>query len=243
MPSRKPFNPRPLISHLTNSNGCGNTQPKVLLTVSPLPPSFPPQPRVSSQPSILSDLCFHGLTNCFSRNPFILRNICVAPGVWGTPLVNLQRSNLQTWQLLCPHLVANSLVSPKNSTRLQSSKSKLFRQNTQVGYPQCNYRGHRHCLHRAKRWKQDHFGPLAFHSYPQYTFGFKVSWEPFAYDSSFDGPIFSSRRRHVLCPILARTVIVGNGADIHKRCRANLAKELSGLSSAGRTWSVLHAHL
>jgi len=36
---RKPFNPQPLISHLTNSNGCGNLQPKVLLTVSPFPPS------------------------------------------------------------------------------------------------------------------------------------------------------------------------------------------------------------
>jgi hypothetical protein len=31
----------------------------------------------------LSPLCFHGLTNCFSRNPFLLRNICVAPRVWG----------------------------------------------------------------------------------------------------------------------------------------------------------------
>src|SRR6266404_1006539 len=27
----------------------------------------------------LSPLCFHGLTNCFSRNPFILITICVAP--------------------------------------------------------------------------------------------------------------------------------------------------------------------
>ena len=30
------------ISHLTNSNGCGNVQPKVLLTVSPFSPSFSP---------------------------------------------------------------------------------------------------------------------------------------------------------------------------------------------------------
>ena len=29
---------------------------------------------------LLSALYFHGLTNCFSRNPFALKNICVAPG-------------------------------------------------------------------------------------------------------------------------------------------------------------------
>ncbi len=32
------------ISHLTNSNGCGNLQVKVLLTVSPFRPFLPPQP-------------------------------------------------------------------------------------------------------------------------------------------------------------------------------------------------------
>ena len=36
------------ISHLTNSNGCGNIQVKVLLTVSPFRPFLPPQPRVYS---------------------------------------------------------------------------------------------------------------------------------------------------------------------------------------------------
>jgi hypothetical protein len=45
-PPRKPFNPQRLISHLTNSNGCGNLRLKVLLKVSPLPPSFLPQPSV-----------------------------------------------------------------------------------------------------------------------------------------------------------------------------------------------------
>jgi hypothetical protein len=45
---RKPFNPQSLISHLTNSNECGNLQAKVLLTVSPLPPFFLPQPSVCS---------------------------------------------------------------------------------------------------------------------------------------------------------------------------------------------------
>jgi len=52
--SRKPFNPQPLISHLTNSNGCGNLQTKVLLIVSPLGTLLLPQPRVYSQPSDFS---------------------------------------------------------------------------------------------------------------------------------------------------------------------------------------------
>src|SRR5882762_2540571 len=46
-----------LISHLTNSNGCGNLQPKVPLTVSPFPPSFSPRPSLFSESSS---------TNCHS---------------------------------------------------------------------------------------------------------------------------------------------------------------------------------
>src|SRR5712675_2112081 len=30
---------------------------------------------------VLSPLCFHGLTNCFSRKPFVFIMICVAPRV------------------------------------------------------------------------------------------------------------------------------------------------------------------
>ncbi len=41
------------ISHLTNSNRCGNLDAKVLLTVSPFLPSFPPQPRVCSRNQLL----------------------------------------------------------------------------------------------------------------------------------------------------------------------------------------------
>src|SRR6267154_3612669 len=53
-----------------------------------------PTPLDSTDPSCclsykqsadLSPLCFHGLTNCFSRKPFVLITICVAPGC--TPLV------------------------------------------------------------------------------------------------------------------------------------------------------------
>src|SRR5258708_4373327 len=43
---RNPFNPQYLISHLTNSNGCGNLKTKVLLTVSPFRPSLLPLLRV-----------------------------------------------------------------------------------------------------------------------------------------------------------------------------------------------------
>src|SRR5579864_7538512 len=31
----------------------------------------------------LLPLCFHGLTNCFSRNPFLFKTICVARGCGG----------------------------------------------------------------------------------------------------------------------------------------------------------------
>ena len=51
--ARKPFNPQPLISHLTNSNGCGNLIPGSA-NVSPLGTLLLPQPRVYSQPSDFS---------------------------------------------------------------------------------------------------------------------------------------------------------------------------------------------
>ena len=41
-------------------------------------------PLCSAKNLNLSPLCFHGLTNCFSRNSFPLINICVAPRVWGS---------------------------------------------------------------------------------------------------------------------------------------------------------------
>ena len=43
-------------------------------------------------------LCFHGLTNCFSRNPFRLMNICVAPGVWGPHFIPNSRSQVHLRQ-------------------------------------------------------------------------------------------------------------------------------------------------
>src|SRR5258708_40376842 len=59
-PPRKPFNPQILISHLTNSNGCGNLQTKVLLTC----------PRVVP-PFTLQETCF--------RPPFSQTNSISAP--------------------------------------------------------------------------------------------------------------------------------------------------------------------
>ncbi|SRR6266404_2475178 len=105
-----PFNPQPLISHLTNSNGYGNLQSKVLQTLSPLPPSFnrnsacirsryalptiddPCSPlfsfhaliNPSYRPIDLQVLSFHTLTNPFSRNPFPFSSI-QNPGGWRRP--------------------------------------------------------------------------------------------------------------------------------------------------------------
>jgi hypothetical protein len=50
--------------------GCG---------VSPLLPFASHRSRMTSH-MILLALCFHGLTNCFSRKPFAFTVICVAPG-------------------------------------------------------------------------------------------------------------------------------------------------------------------
>src|SRR5712664_3503240 len=42
----------------------------------------------------LSALCFHILTNCFSRNPFILTTIPIAPRVWGYKHSNLSPNSV-----------------------------------------------------------------------------------------------------------------------------------------------------
>jgi hypothetical protein len=57
-PVRNPFNPQSLISHLTNSNGCGNLQVKVTLTVSPCRPSFNPPRDVFPHPLLANQLNF-----------------------------------------------------------------------------------------------------------------------------------------------------------------------------------------
>jgi hypothetical protein len=107
---RKPLNPQPLISHLTNSNGCGNLQPKVLLKVSPLRPFLLPQPSV------------------YPRTPLPTRH-SLPTLLLGCPRVTDHESQVTSFQSF-----AASLASPKKSTPLQSSKSSLFCQNAGVGW-------------------------------------------------------------------------------------------------------------
>ena len=101
----------------------------------------------------LSALCFHIpiLTNCFSRNPFILVTIPIAP-VWGyKPPISLRTLCLRA--AACPDLfgVVNplfsgicrlssvSLRSFLRSLPLFSIVCSLFRKIPGVGYPECNY--------------------------------------------------------------------------------------------------------
>jgi hypothetical protein len=73
------------------------------------------------QPTLfLSALCFHILTNCFSRNPFILTTIRIAPGGGGTSLqspselcasVPLPAPTLSGWQIHCFQAFAASFPS------------------------------------------------------------------------------------------------------------------------------------
>src|SRR5712671_5331788 len=60
----------------------------------------------TSHKPVLSPLCFHGLTNCFSRKPFAFINICVAPRV-SPPTVH-------------------SMSSRKKPSALESATSTLF---------------------------------------------------------------------------------------------------------------------
>src|SRR5712664_748492 len=68
----------------------------------------------------LSALCFHILTNCFSRNPFILITIRIAPGCGGTSLQSpselcasapLPAPTLSGWQIHCFQAFAASFPS------------------------------------------------------------------------------------------------------------------------------------
>ncbi len=102
-PSLNPFNSRPLISHLTNSNGCGNLLPKVLLTCPRVvPPStlqetcLPtlllanrPNFCASSANSCCSIICalFNSLAALFRTRALCFQQFAHSfakmPGVWG----------------------------------------------------------------------------------------------------------------------------------------------------------------
>src|SRR6266481_563642 len=68
----------------------------------------------TSHKPVLSPLCFHGLTNCFSRKPFALINICVAPRVSPPAARAIQEFTSRTNQPFYRHTVMNSLSSRKN---------------------------------------------------------------------------------------------------------------------------------
>src|SRR6267154_4007519 len=57
----------------------------------------------TSHKPVLSPLCFHGLTNCFSRKPFAFINICVAPRVSPPTVHAIQEFTSGTNQLFNRH--------------------------------------------------------------------------------------------------------------------------------------------
>jgi hypothetical protein len=134
MPTRKLLNPELLISHLTNSNGCGNLQDKVPLTVPPFRPPFPQQCGVYPKgPRRLPSLpaTHQPLSSPFV---FITLRMLFPPNRISGPIATTHSlpsvSSVPLWQGTPFHQLAASLFLPKKSTPLQSSKSSLFCQNT-----------------------------------------------------------------------------------------------------------------
>src|SRR6267154_3494993 len=71
---------------------------------------------------VLSPLCFHGLTNCFSRNSFILITICVTPGVWVRSVLQLCALALgYHLLLLCHSNVFKRLQIPPSALSIRRS--------------------------------------------------------------------------------------------------------------------------
>jgi hypothetical protein len=82
-------------------------------------------------------LCFHTLTNCFSRKPFVLTTIRIAPGCGGQiqelpPFFSVR--SVSPWQMHSFHTIAASLSARKKSSALESGTSGLFFQNAGVGW-------------------------------------------------------------------------------------------------------------
>ena len=146
MSTRKPFNSQSLISYLTNSNGCGILQSKVLLTVSPTHPYFPRQPRVCSRNR--RRLPSYALCNA-NISP-VLRKLRILPIATGVSLLRHSpyiSSPPQCPLCLCPdgvgvaksHVLSSlpplyfSLRSFSRSVPLFSTACRLFCQNRGVG--------------------------------------------------------------------------------------------------------------
>src|SRR5882762_6517256 len=72
----------------------------------------------------LSPLCFHGLTNCFSRKPFVLITLCVAPR--GVPPLHAPSFISDQWRSIpahlrsLPHAIIRSSTSPIGAFRMRS---------------------------------------------------------------------------------------------------------------------------
>jgi len=82
---------------------------------------------------VLCALCFHGLTNCFSRNSFRFTSIQIAGG-WGEAGKTVGR--VCTMQPNKPAFInLRTLVVPKKRNALIFSQSKLFGQSTRRGCP------------------------------------------------------------------------------------------------------------
>jgi hypothetical protein len=115
-PPRNRFNPQSLVFHLTNSNGYGNLQIKVLLTVSPFRPSFLQPPVLHPENnrfftplfSTTSELLFSQLL-CFQnhlRCPLVFRcadQTSTPDALSPLPLI----TSLQTQQL---HTITHSFA-------------------------------------------------------------------------------------------------------------------------------------
>jgi len=84
--------------------------------------------------ALLLPLCFHILTNCFSRKPFILITIRIARGCHPP---TFRPSDLPTCQLFCLQRLANSFslfaLFFRTPIPLFSIVSSLFLQNTRGG--------------------------------------------------------------------------------------------------------------
>src|SRR6267378_2569726 len=89
---------------------------------------------------LLSALCFHGLTNCFSHKLFALINICVAPRVSPPRVHTIQEFRSRTNQLFYRHTVMNFLSSRKNHLHWDQQLPHSFTRTPGVGYAQ-NQRG------------------------------------------------------------------------------------------------------
>jgi len=87
----------------------------------PASESFAIRPRfcIPHDHRVLCALCFHGLTNCFSRNSFRFTSIQIARGVWGVNQEKLSAKSVQgtltslhssTYELLVAAKNGNSFV-------------------------------------------------------------------------------------------------------------------------------------